>query len=205
MSRRDDTPTTASERFDASYFARHYEDPETRVTDAEGTFRLARFVTSYLAHLDVEVRTVLDFGCGVGLWRDALASLLPEARYTGVELSAHACRAYGWDAGSVVDFLADDPADLVVCQGVLQYLGDDDADAAISNLARNTGAALYLEALTQRDWDENCSQAITDGAVHLRDERWYRDRLSPHYITCGGGLFVHRDAGVVLFDLERGA
>jgi hypothetical protein len=94
-------------------------------------------------------------------------------------------------------------ADLVICQGVLQYLDAREARRAVGNLARLTGGALYLEVLTRNDWEENCNQSITDGDVYLRDAAWYRRELSRSFIGCGGGVFVHRKADVVLYDMER--
>ena len=197
----------AGERFDAAYYRRFYGDPTSRVADRATVRSLATFVAGYLRYLQVPVRTVLDVGCGVGHWRSAVNTLWPAARYHGVELSAHLCTEHGWVRGSVVDF---DPAktlgratfDLVICQGVLQYLDDRAAPKALGNLARWTDGALYLEALTQRDWRHNCDRTRTDGAVHLRSGDWYRRRLQRHFVAGGGGVFVSKRAGVTLYELE---
>ncbi|MFO7565340.1 MAG: class I SAM-dependent methyltransferase [Enhygromyxa sp.] len=185
-------------RFDAAYYQRYYGTLKL----AAGVETLVRFVSAYLEHLGVEVDEVLDFGCGQGFWRAPLLRAYPHARYTGIELSEHACETYGWTRGSVVDHDHGRQADLVVCQGVLQYLPDEQADEAIRNLARHTRGALYLEALTQGDWDNNCDQTATDGDVHLRPLAWYRERLAAHFYGCGGGLFIPRNSSVVLFELE---
>lgn len=199
-----EAPPAHSETFDAEYYARFYGDPRTQVTDAETTESLARFVLAYLGHLDLEVRSALDLGCGLGWWRAPLAAAGCDD-YTGVELSDYLVGKYGWKKGSVVDFRGPrgKQYDLVVCQGVLQYLTRDTAREAIANLARLSRRALYLEALTTADWRDNCDTERTDGAVHLRSGRWYRRLLDPHFIACGGGLFVKRDSGVVLFELEK--
>jgi trans-aconitate methyltransferase len=185
-------------RFDASYYERFYDE----LGIASGVETLVRFVCAYLDHLDVEVHELLDFGCGQGLWRTPLLRAYPDARYVGVELSEHACATWGWTRGSVVDFTRKRKADLVICQGVLQYLDDDDARAAIHNLARHTRGALYLEVLTQEDWDHNCDRAATDGDVHLRATDWYRALLAEHFRNCGGGVFIPRDSSVVMFEIE---
>lgn len=195
------------QRFDADYYRRFYGDPATRVADAAAVRTLAGFVAAYLRHLDVPVRTILDVGCGVGHWRTAARRLWPRARYHGVEYSEHLCRRHGWTRGSIVDL---DPLvafgrsafDLVVCQGVLQYLDDEDAARALANLGRWTDGALYLEALTARDWRQNCDRARTDGAVHRRSATFYRNRLARRFVAAGGGVFVSRRAGVTLFELE---
>jgi SAM-dependent methyltransferase len=198
-----DEPETMSRRFDAAYYQRFYHDPDTRVLAQGDVERLVDFVLSYLAYLEIEVESVLDLGCGIGLWREALRRRLGQVDYTGVEVSEHVCRLYGWEHGSVVDYPADEPADLVVCQGVLQYLPARDARKAIRNLARLTSGALFLEVLTRADWEENCSKAVTDGDVYLRNADWYRSALRPHFVAIGGGVFVPREDGPVLYELER--
>ncbi|HLU40648.1 MAG TPA: class I SAM-dependent methyltransferase [Planctomycetota bacterium] len=193
----------APTRFDAAYYARFYGDRRTRVADAASTRRLGEFVCAYLRFLGLPVREVVDLGCGLGHWRAVIAAQFPRARYTGVEVSDYLCRRYGWQKGSAVDYRHPRPADLVICQGVLQYLDARQARAAIDNLARLTRGALYLEVLTRTDWEENCDRSVTDGAVHLRTGAFYRRLLRRHFHACGGGLFVRRDAGVVLFELEH--
>ena len=193
--------------FDADYYRRYYGDAATRVSDFAEIRRLAGFVAGYLRYLQVPVRSILDVGCGVGHWRRAAAALWPRARYFGVEYSEHLCERFGFHHGSIVDLdpraaFGRDGFDLVVCQGVLQYLDDRDAARAIQNLGEWTDGALYLEALTDRDWAENCDRERTDGNVHLRPVDFYRRRLAPHFQTCGGGVFCSRRAGVTLFELE---
>lgn len=194
---------TGASKFDRAYYDRFYRDPGTRVATRRGFLRLGRFVAAYLRYLEVDVETVLDLGCGVGHWRDAARRCWPRARYTGVEISPYLCREYGWRRGSVVDWDGD-PADLVICHGVLQYLPARDARRALRNLARLAHGALYLEVLTREDWDQNVDQRVTDGDVYLRPAAWYRRELARRFVPCGGGLFVPADAGVVLFELERG-
>lgn len=191
------------ERFDADYYARHYNTPKTQVASSESTERLAGFVVAYLRYLQVDVESVLDLGCGEGLWRDVLRAHFPNVEYRGVEVSAHMCEKHGWAQSSIGEYTGQ-PADLVVCQGVLQYLEDKEAEVAIEKLAAFTRGALYLEALTKADWREACDQSVTDGAVHLRSGVWYKKRLRKHFVLVGGGLFVPRDGDSVLFELERG-
>ncbi len=199
-----DTGRTRERQFDAAYYQRHYHDASTAVTSLDETRTLARFVYSYLDYLGVAMESVLDLGCGIGNWREALESIDPSLDYIGVEVSEYLCGEYGWLHDSVADYDGE-PADLVICQGVLQYLSAREARRAIRNLARVTEGALYLEALTTTDWEQNCSQEVTDGDVHLRSPEWYKNLLAKHFISVGGGIFLPKDTGVVLFELERGA
>jgi SAM-dependent methyltransferase len=195
----------ADRRFDAGFYERFYADPETRVSSEESVGRLVRFICGYLDYLQIEVREVLDFGCGIGLWREPLNQALPGLRrYHGVEFSEYLCGVHGWTHGSAVDYDHGRPVDLVVCQSVLQYLPANPARAAIRNLARHTGQALYLEATTKADWAHSCDQSRTDRDVYFRTIDWYRRALAPHFISCGGGLFLPKASEVVLYELERG-
>lgn len=189
-------------QFDEAYYERFYGDHDLRVASQAETDRLARFVFGYLAHLDLPVSRVLDLGCGLGYWQTPVKAHHPAASYEGVELSEHLCDTLGWTKGSVVSYRGD-RADLVVCQGVLQYLTDQQAIRAIKNLARHTAGALYLEALTDGDWAENCDRDASDGDVYLRPLSFYQTHVGRHFISVGGGVFLPRDTDVALFDLER--
>lgn len=190
-------------RFDRRYYARYYEDPRTRVSEQAGVRRLARFVGHYLLHIGQPVRSVLDIGCGLGLWQPALREIFPRLRYTGVEYSEYLCECYGWERGSVVDYRAAKPFDLVICQGVLQYLDDRSARAAITNLGELTGGAVYVEALTRGDWQQNVDRERTDGNVHLRPAAWYRRELARQFVPIGGGLHLARSSPATLYELEQ--
>ena len=189
--------------FGPEYYRRFYGDAATRSVSSAEVRRQVAFLSAYLKHLSLPVRRVLDMGCGLGLMRSPLQQAFPRMRYTGVEWSGHLCQRLGWTHGSVVDFSARWPFDLVICHDVIQYLGDADAGRAIDNLARLCRGALYLGVLTREDWDENCDPQRTDDQVHLRTARWYRRRLARHFVNAGGGVFLHRDAPVVTWSLER--
>lgn len=193
----------ARERFDADYYRRFYGNAATRsVTPAEVS-RQVFFVTAYLRHLRLPVRRILDLGCGLGMMRAPLAEAFPRASYTGVEWSAYLCERLGWTHGSVVDFSARWPFDLVVCHDVLQYLEDAAAARAIDNLARLCRGALYLGVLSREDWERNCDRERTDEQVVLRPARWYRRRFARHFVNAGGGVFLRHEAPVVLWSLEH--
>jgi SAM-dependent methyltransferase len=188
--------------FDRAYYERHYRNPRTRVGGPTQVARLGTFVASYLAYLEQPVATVVDFGCGLGYWRRVVRRHFPGAHYTGVEVSAYLCRTYGWQRGSVVDWVADEPADLVICHGVLQYLAAPAARRALRNLARNCRGALFLEALTQEDWERNCDRERTDGGVYLRPAAWYQRELRRLFTSAGGGIFLRPASPAVLYELE---
>jgi trans-aconitate methyltransferase len=189
--------------FDSAYFRKYYFDAATRVTTAAEMGRRAQLIAAVMLHASIPVRTILDAGCGVGLLRKPFAAALPRARYRGLEASQYLCARYGWTFGSLVDFAARAPSDLVVCYDVLQYLGDRDAARAITNLATLSRAALYISALTAEDWRANCDRSRTDRSVHLRSGDWYRQRLRKNFNYLGFGIWLRKNVTAIVWDMER--
>ncbi len=188
--------------FDKEYYDRFYGAKRPRRRELDDTRRLCDFVSAYLQYVGQPVRAVLDIGCGLGLWRDALARHFPRASYRGVEFSEYLCEKYGWEHGSVVDYRPKKPADLVICQDTVQYLPDRQAEKAIRNLARMTRGALYFSAPSSIDWAEHVDESISDADVYKRPVDWYRRHLRRSFVNLGGGLFLHRDTSLVLWELE---
>ena len=189
--------------FDEAYYQRFYFDKKTSVVDPAHVERLGAFVCSYLKYLRVPVRRVLDVGCGIGLWREALAQHFPDASYHGVEFSEHLCGRFGWERGSVVDYRSAEPFDLVICQGVLPYLNPSDLKLALRNLGRLCRGALYVEAVTREDYERDIiDDELTDPRLFRHRAELYRRGLSEGFTELGGGVWLSRQAEVPLFELE---
>ena len=195
--------STSAATFDEAYYQRFYFDKKTSVADPQHMERLGTFVCSYLHYLRVPVHRVLDIGCGIGLWKDIVARHFPLARYHGVEFSPYLCERYGWEQGSVVDYGADAPYDLVICQGVLPYLDTADLKLALFNLGRLSHGALYLEAVSREDWEQGIlDEDLTDPRMFRHRAALYRRGLDTGFTALGGGLWLSRQAEVPLFTLE---
>jgi SAM-dependent methyltransferase len=195
------TAARSDKRFNARYYSKWYgEDIETRQEIAD---KAARFVLAYVDHMDATVRTVLDLGCGLGLWKAALMKENTRIRYTGVEFSSHLCKKLGWEQGDVCTYAPGRTFDLVICQGVLQYLSDAECERAIQNLNRLSRRFLYLEALTTDDAREVCAPDGTDFEVFIRDATWYAPRLGKHFVNLGGGLYAKPSMRGHFYELWR--
>ena len=191
-----------SGRFGREYYRRFYGDGRSSVTSRAEMAARARLFAAYVEHVGCPVASVLDAGCGIGLLRDPLMRALPRASYVGLEYSDYLCERYGWTRGSLADFAARQPFDLVVCYDELQYLEDADAAKALANLARLCRGVLHFSALTKRDWKENADQSRTDPDVTMRSADWYRRRLRRNFREAGAGFWIRRGAPIVVWELE---
>jgi SAM-dependent methyltransferase len=189
------------ERFDAGYYHRHYQGRD-RVHTAAQVGRLASGVAGMAAWLGVEVRSVLDVGAGPGFWRAWFRRHRPLVRYLSTDFSPWACHRYGHERRDISAWRPRARFDLVVCQGVLQYLDDDAAGRAVENLAASCRSLLYLEVVTRHDLQEVVDSDLTDTDIHPREGEWYRSALAPHFQQVGAGLWAARAAGLHFYELE---
>ena len=164
----------------------------------------ARFVTSYLEHLQLEVRRVLDAGCGTGLWKRALRRIDRDIEYVGIDPSEYLCKRYGWTRATIDEFTTRRKFDLVVCQDVLQYLDDAAVERSFAAMARACRGALYFDVPTHDDIEDKLlDMRLTDRAIHIRTAAWYRARLARDFVNMGGGVFLRKGAKAVALALER--
>ncbi|HET6348510.1 MAG TPA: class I SAM-dependent methyltransferase [Candidatus Krumholzibacteria bacterium] len=196
---------TVRRQFDQAFFKRYYHDATTSVISADDVFKRACFVLAYLAHLQVPVHTVLDAGCGTGLWMQALHDIDHSIDYFGFDPSEYLCRKHGWLQSTVAEFRTRRRFDLVVCQDVMQYMPAAEVERSFAAIARACRGALYFDVPTSDDIDDGfLDMKRTDRKIHVRSAEWYRRRLRKHFVNAGGGVFVMPDARTVLLALERG-
>jgi trans-aconitate methyltransferase len=191
----------APERFDAAYYSRFYG--RRPVHTRRHIASLANGVLGLAAWWRIPVRSVLDVGAGKGYWRDHLAAAQPTIAYHGVDVSEHACRRYGHERADLATWRPRRRYDLVVCQSVVQYLDDDDATTALATLGAACRGLMFLEIPTEDDRLRSIDPDATDLDVHWRTGTWYRRRLERSFVQAGGGLWLSRSSGAVLFELER--
>lgn len=164
----------------------------------------ARFVTSYLDHLQLDVHRVLDAGCGTGLWKRALRRIDRDIEYVGIDPSEYLCKRYGWTQAGIDTFTSRRKFDLVVCQDVLQYVDDAAVVRSFEAIARVCKGALYFDVPTRDDIDDGLlDMKRTDRAIRVRSAAWYRARLAQDFVNVGGGVFLRRGARAVALALER--
>lgn len=191
--------------FDAAFYETFY-DKKTVASLAKEVSLLARFVLSYLEFLDISVSSVLDAGCGMGLWRRALGHIDQRIDYTGIDASPYLCETFGWAQSTIAAYRSRRKFDLVICQDVFQYLDADDVRASVDNAARLCRRALYVNVPTKEDFREGTVDVDrTDTRIYLRSAGWYRRVLARHFTNAGGGIFLPNRDRSRLLALERGA
>jgi SAM-dependent methyltransferase len=172
--------------YDRAYFDKYYRAADTRVRSAAEMARMVRFVLHTADYvLGRPVRSVLDVGAGEGNWLPVLRRLRPSVSYQGVDPSEYAVRRFGarrnillGDVASLDELPLRDGYDLVVANGVLNYLSPDELRDALPRLTRRADGVLYLEIFTDAD-DVTGDTRFR----HLQPPAWYRRLL--------------RDAGLV--------
>lgn len=188
--------------FGLDYYQRYYEDPKTRVYSAEEHRHLASYVFSFAHWNQLEITNVLDVGAGVGLWRDWIAKHEPNVKYTGTEFSQAMCEKHGYKQCDIARWRDRKKYDLVVCQGVLQYIPDPDVAPAVANIAAMARGLVFFEALTRADVRERADKSRTDLDVFVRNGSYYRGLFAQHFVPIGAGLHWPKDLELPFWELD---
>ncbi len=177
-----------TERFDAAYYRRFYENRQTAIMTPEMQRDEVAFVIAFCRHIGFDLERFTDAGAGTGWWAREFARQYPECdEIETFDASEAACKLYGHKLMRL-EKLTGKAADLVVCRDVLRYLPDAAADEGIRRLAKKCRGVLYLLIVTKEDeFDKDAS----DAEGYFRKAAWYRKRLSAAgFRDCGMGLFV---------------
>jgi SAM-dependent methyltransferase len=186
-------------RFDDAYYRHFYGDEGAH--DPERLAHLATAVHHMAAWWGVTVRSVLDVGAGMGMWRDWYRTNHPGVYLQSIDVSEHACATWGHDLLDIAEWRPSAPFDLVICHSVLQYIDDDRVARAVEHLAAATRHVIYLEIPTTHDLLHTVDPERTDLHIFRRDGDWYRQVLAPHFRQVGAGLWVPHD-GMPMYELE---
>ncbi len=104
------------------------------------------------------MRTVLDVGCGEGLWAAALRRERPRIRYVGIDPSAYVVQRFGaqrnirqGDIASLASLDVAGPFDLILCNDVLHYVAAPALHAGMRSLVERLRGVAYLGLFTSAD------------------------------------------------------
>ena len=188
--------------YDRAYFDRWYR--QGGIGDAP---RLARKVALAVAtaeyHLQRPIGSVLDIGCGEGVWRAPLRKLRPQVRYLGFDSSAYAIARYGRSRNLHFARFGDferlrpcPPVDLLVCSDVLHYLPTRELARGLPALAELCAGVAFLETFAKEDHAEGDEDGFIArpgadyrkrfNAIGLRglgSHCWLSPRLAEHAVA----------------------
>ena len=196
-----------TKRYDQTYFDTWYR--QRGIGDnARLARKVAMAVTTAEYFLERPLRTVLDVGCGEGVWRAPLLKLRPKAKYLGFDNSEYAVRRFGarrnLHRASFGDFAMlrpCPPVDLLVCSDVMHYLDTRELDRGLPGVAELCGGVAFLETFTGEDETDG-----DDVGFHPRPARFYRQRFAKAgFVPLGSHLWLSPALSDRLVALERPA
>jgi SAM-dependent methyltransferase len=195
-----------SKRYDQAYFDHWYRGAQRIGRGGALERKVALAVAAAEYHLGRPLQSVLDVGCGEGVWRAPLLRLRPDASYLGLDSSEYAVRRYGRSRNLALVAFADleylrpcAPVDLLVCADVMHYLPAADLRRGLGGLAALCGGLAFIETYTRED-------AIV-GDMHgflKRAAAWYRDAFAAvGFLPVGNHCYLSPALAAEAAALER--
>jgi len=180
--------------YDREYFEKWYRDTRHAVNsrhELERKVALTVAVAEY--YLGRRVSTVLDIGCGEGVWRAPLRSLRPGIEYLGLDSSEYAIARYGRARnlrlatfGQLAELRFETTFDLIVCTDVLHYVHTPELKLGLRGIVEMLDGVAFLELFTAAD--------APDGDKHgfiARTPQWYRSTFAQAgLIACGTHCYI---------------
>jgi SAM-dependent methyltransferase len=189
-------------RFDEAYYHRFYEDPKTRVVSDAEHAPLPEYVFAVARYNSIPIESVLDVGAGIGLWKRWIAKNAKGVDYLGTEVSQAMCKKHGFEHRDIARWRDRKKYDLIICQGVLQYLPDPDVAPAVANIAAMSKGLVYFEAMTRGDVRDRIDKEKSDIDVYIRNGSYYRGLFAKHFVALGLGLHWPKDVPLPFWELD---
>jgi SAM-dependent methyltransferase len=150
-------PEGAAKAYDRAYFD-HWYRGEGFGSPARLDRKVAYALGSAEYLLERPVRTVLDVGCGEGVWQPALRKRRPGLRYVGVDPSEYTVARYGPSRGLRLGGVGQlgqlglvGPFDLVVCVDVVAYVPAAELRRGLRALGELLGGVALIELFAAGD------------------------------------------------------
>jgi len=180
--------------YDRDYFEKWYRDPRHALNSGATLKRkaaLALAVAEY--YLGREVRTVLDVGCGEGVWRKPLRELRPQVDYLGLDSSEYVVARFGRlrkirlaTFGQLAELRFEHTFDLIICSDVLHYVRSPELKRGLRGIVEMLDGAAFLELFTSLDAPEGDKHGFI-----ARSPKWYLSTFAESGLTaCGSHCYI---------------
>jgi SAM-dependent methyltransferase len=179
-------------QYDADYF-RHWYLARAQSGQADLGRKVAMAVALAEFYLQRPIRSVLDVGCGEGVWRAPLLKLRPRLHYQGVDPSEYAVARFGGKRnialarfGQLDQLRFGPPADLLVCSDVIHYVPTAELRRGLRGFSELCDGVAFLELYAAGDEIAGDLQGYL--ARPARDyRRWFR---SAGFVPCGTQFYL---------------
>lgn len=196
-------------QYDRAYFDTWYRSSGNRVTSRAEVERKVSMVVGITEHLlGRKIRSVLDVGCGEGVWQPILQRLRPGSRYAGVDASEYVVRRFGKRRNIRLGTFGDLDAlglaegyDLIVACDVLHYLRAPELRGGLAVIADHLEGVAYLEAYTRADVLTGDMEGFRRRTAREYRQMFHEAGLRPVGLQC----YVHGDSGPIPTALEAPA
>jgi len=181
-------------QYDQAYFDRWYRDDKYAAWRGALTAQKAALAVACAEYyLGRAVRSVLDVGCGEGIWRGAVKKLRPRAYYLGLDSSEYAVRRYGRsrnlrlvDFAQLAELRFDRSFDLLVCSDVMHYLPDRALKRGLSGFAELCHGLAYLDVFCADD----ATEGDHDGFIARPAAKYLRMFRVAGFVPVGGHCYL---------------
>ena len=168
-------------------------DPRHAVSSEPVKRKAALAIAAAEYYLGREVRTVLDVGCGEGVWRKPLRELRPKIDYLGLDGSEYAVARFGRSRNirlatfaQLAELRFDHAFDLIVCSDVLHYVRSTELKRGLRGIAEMLDGVAFLELFTARDAPEGDKHGFI-----ARSPKWYLSTFAQAGLTaCGSHCYI---------------
>lgn len=189
----EDATLSRMKAYDKAYFDRWYRS-KSRVITLASVRRKAQMVVAIAEHLlERPVRSVLDVGCGEGIWMRPLRQLRPSISYVGIDASEYVVETFGKRRnlhlgrfGDTSRIIGTRQFDVIVSSDVIHYLDEPELDEGLAAIASAARGIVFLEVLSREDEPTGDLRGF-----RMRRAAWYRERFeAAGLVPCGLQCYI---------------
>ena len=186
------------------------------------------YMQSLQKHGVVGKKSILDMGCGAGEWSFAAAKLNPEASVIGIDINEimldfaikykqeneiKNCKFSRESYENLLEIFQPESFDVIMCNGVIQYIDDQKAFHIISHLLKkdgilimfyNHGPGYYLWKIFSgiRNLDHGGVNYGATALINTLRNRILNRKFPDHFVTLGYLRKIAKEVNIILTQIE---